>query len=60
MDNSQLNPEDQERVNRYLSSGIHSVERKPLRPWILLGGIWVIMMIFSAISYVIAVNQGAV
>ncbi|MFB8831272.1 DUF3094 domain-containing protein [Azotobacter chroococcum] len=30
---SRLNPEDQQRVNEYLSAPQHQVERQPFRPW---------------------------
>ncbi len=33
---SRLNPEDQQRVEQYLSAPQHQVERKPFRPWLLL------------------------
>ena len=33
---SRLNPEDQQRVEQYLSAPQHQVERKPFRPWRLL------------------------
>ncbi|MEG1039183.1 MAG: DUF3094 family protein [Pseudomonas sp.] len=34
---SRLNPEDQRRVDQYLQAPQHQVERKPFRPWLLLG-----------------------
>jgi hypothetical protein len=33
---SRLNPEDQQRVEQYLSAPQHQVERQPFRPWRLL------------------------
>lgn len=33
---SRLYPEDQKRVDEYLSSPVHQVERKPFRVWLLL------------------------
>lgn len=33
---SRLNPEDQRRVEHYLSAPQHQVERQPFRPWLLL------------------------
>jgi hypothetical protein len=33
---SRLNPDDQRRVDEYLKSPLHQVERKPFRPWLLL------------------------
>ena len=33
---SRLSPDDQERVDQYLSAPQHQVERRPFRPWFLL------------------------
>ena len=33
---SRLSPEDQQRVEQYLSAPQHQVERQPFRPWRLL------------------------
>ena len=33
---SRLKPEDQKRVDEYLSAPQHRVERQPFRPWLLL------------------------
>ena len=33
---SHLSPDDQQRVDQYLSAPQHQVERKPFRPWLLL------------------------
>ena len=33
---SRLHPEDQKRVDEYLSSPVHRVERRPFRVWILI------------------------
>ncbi|EIK53626.1 hypothetical protein YO5_07337 [Stutzerimonas stutzeri TS44] len=33
---SRLNPEDQQRVNDYLSAPQHQIERQPFRPGLLL------------------------
>ncbi|WP_304640440.1 DUF3094 family protein [Pseudomonas sp.] len=33
---SRLHPEDQKRVDEYLASPIHQVERKPFNVWLLL------------------------
>jgi hypothetical protein len=60
MSNTQLTPEDQEKVDRYLSSSIHQVERKPFRPWLLLGVIVCVMIALSVFSYGIAWRHGVV
>ncbi|WP_185267745.1 DUF3094 family protein [Halopseudomonas xiamenensis] len=36
---SRLYPEDQKRVEEYLNSPLHQVERKPFRVWWLLAAI---------------------
>jgi hypothetical protein len=33
---SRLNPDDQQRVEEYLQTSQHQVERRPFRPWLLL------------------------
>ncbi|WP_122584088.1 DUF3094 family protein [Pseudomonas viridiflava] len=33
---SRLNPDDQRRVEEYLQTPQHQVERRPFRPWLLL------------------------
>ncbi len=33
---SRLSPDDQQRVDQYLSAPQHRVERRPFRPWFLL------------------------
>jgi hypothetical protein len=33
---SRLNPEDQQRVDHYLSAPQHQVPRRPFKPWLLL------------------------
>ncbi|WP_271196895.1 DUF3094 family protein [Pseudomonas turukhanskensis] len=33
---SRLSPDDQQRVDQYLSAPQHQVERRPFRPWFLL------------------------
>ncbi|MDD0844537.1 DUF3094 domain-containing protein [Pseudomonas sp. Gutcm_11s] len=39
---SRLSPEDQQRVEQYLSAPQHQVERKPFRPWRLL---WMVIAV---------------
>lgn len=34
---SRLNPDDQQHVEEYLQLSQNQVERKPFRPWLLLG-----------------------
>ncbi|MAT51634.1 MAG: dethiobiotin synthetase [Porticoccaceae bacterium] len=46
-----LSEEDLERVNAYLSSPIHQVERKPFRPWLLLFWLWVVVTLLGGVSW---------
>lgn len=55
-----LSPEDQEKVDRYLSTSIHQVDRKPFRPWLLMTVIMLIMGLLTLIAWVIAKFQGVV
>ncbi|MFT5484160.1 MAG: hypothetical protein ACI9GW_002822 [Halieaceae bacterium] len=58
MTENQLSPEDQAHVDEFLSTGIHSVERKPFRPIKLLLVLMVIVSGFSILSIVIARMAG--
>ena len=48
-----LNPEDQQRVDAFTSTGIHSVPRKPFRPLVLLAVILVFTTAMTVLSIVI-------
>lgn len=56
----ELYPEDQEKVNAYLQSGTHDIERKPFRPLFLLLILLLILAGLSAIAFVIASFHGIV
>jgi hypothetical protein len=43
-----------------LNSPIHQVERKPFRPWLLLGVIVCVMTVLSVFSYGIAWWHGVI
>lgn len=47
---SRLSPEDQERVDQYLSAPEHRVERQPFRVWRLLLVIIVVIISLGLIS----------
>ncbi|WP_019340146.1 DUF3094 family protein [Stutzerimonas stutzeri] len=47
---SRLKPEDQERVDRYLSSPQHQVERRPFRPWLLLALVLAVVLGLGLLS----------
>ncbi|ABD82388.1 DUF3094 family protein [Saccharophagus degradans] len=53
-----LYPEDQQKVDEYLQSSVHQVERAPFRPLRLLAIIGVILLILTGLSFVIAKSQG--
>lgn len=63
MDNNEepkLSPEDQAKVDKFVSSGVNSVERKPFRPLYLLGMVVVVLTVLSGVSYWIAMDAGLV
>jgi|TARA_B110000879_G_scaffold180683_1_gene237488 hypothetical protein len=53
-DQSKLSPEDLARVQQYLSSPIHSVERKPFRPWMMMLALVSVVVILGVLSQLIA------
>jgi len=42
---SRLSPDDQQRVNEYLSAPQHQVERRPFRPWRMM--LVLLVVVFS-------------
>ena len=48
-----LHPEDQQRVDVFTSTGIHSVPRKPFRPLLLLAVILAVTTAMTVMSIVI-------
>lgn len=57
-DEPRLSPEDQARVDKFVSSGIHSVERKPFRPLRLLLFLLVVVSSLSVLSLILARYAG--
>lgn len=53
-----LYPEDQERVDEYISSNVNSVERKEFRPWLLLGGLLGVLGVLTVIAFWVASRHG--
>ena len=53
-DQAKLSPEDLARVQQYLSSPIHSVERKPFRPWMMMLALVSVVVILGVLSQLIA------
>jgi hypothetical protein len=47
---SRLSPEDQQRVDQYLSAPQHQVERQPFRVWLLLSVIIVAVIGMGLLS----------
>ncbi|NNA93142.1 DUF3094 family protein [Pseudomonas gessardii] len=47
---SRLNPDDQQHVEEYLQLSQHQVERKPFRPWLLLGVVLVMVIALGFLS----------
>lgn len=56
----ELYPEDQEKVNKYLSSPQHSVEREEFKPLRLLLIIFVVLVALTAVSYFVALRHGVI
>jgi hypothetical protein len=50
---TELNVEDQRRVDEFVSTGIHSVQRKPFRPLVLLLIILAVTTSMTVLSIVI-------
>ncbi|RMP60156.1 DUF3094 family protein [Pseudomonas kitaguniensis] len=47
---SRLKPDDQQRVEEYLQRSRNQVERKPFRPWLLLGVVLVVVIGLGLLS----------
>ncbi|AVE07095.1 DUF3094 domain-containing protein [Pseudomonas poae] len=47
---SRLNPDDQQHVEEYLQLSQNQVERKPFRPWLLLGVVLVAVIGLGLLS----------
>lgn len=45
-----LSPEDQRRVDEVTSTGIHAMQRKPFRPLVLLGFLFIVVTTMTVIS----------
>lgn len=49
----ELSAEDRQRVEQVTHSGIHSVERKPFRPWLMMLMLLVVVTLFSVTAIVL-------
>lgn len=59
-DKNILNSEDQARVDAYLSRPNHQIERKPFRPWLMMGVVVLVMVFLSIFSYILAYIHGVI
>ncbi|MCV6621385.1 MAG: DUF3094 domain-containing protein [Cellvibrionaceae bacterium] len=59
-DEPKLSPEDQAKVDKFVSSGVNSVEREPFKPLRLLAMVILVLTVLSGISYWIAIDAGLV
>lgn len=55
-----LSDEDLKRVDEYLSSPVHQVERKPFRPLLLLFWIWVVVALVGVVSIGLGKLEGLI
>jgi len=51
---SRLSPQDQQKVDQYLSARQHQVERKPFRPLLLLAMVLVVVIALGGLSRMLA------
>lgn len=58
MANNKLSPEDQARVDQYISTGYNDIERRPFRPGLLFLMLIIVLISLSGLSYLIAVAAG--
>jgi hypothetical protein len=56
----ELSPEDQRKVDDFVKSNVNSVDRKPFRPLMLLGYLFVILAAFTCLAFFIASSHGVV
>ena len=56
----ELYPEDQQRVQRYLDRPENQVERESFKPLRLLMIIFVVLMVLTGVSYLVASNHGLI
>lgn len=51
---SRLSPEDQQKVEQYLSSPINQVERAPFKPWLMMAGLTLVVIALGLLSRLLA------
>lgn len=57
---TKLFPEDQAKVDQYLKEGYNDVERKAFRPGLLFIILFGILLVFSAVAFLVARSVGVV
>ncbi|MFL0810456.1 MAG: DUF3094 family protein [Agarilytica sp.] len=55
-----LYPHDQNNVDEFINSNVNDVDRKPFRPLLLLGIIFVVLGLLTLASYLVALSHGIV
>lgn len=55
-----LYPEDQQKVDKYLSAPQHQVEREEFKPFRLLLIVFVVLGVLTGISYLVASQHGVI
>jgi hypothetical protein len=58
MEEPRLSPEDQAKVDAFISSGVNAVERKPFRPFRLLLILVIIVSSLTGLSLLLARTTG--
>jgi len=51
---SRLSPEDQQKVDQYLSSPVHQVQRAPFKPWLMMGALLAVVIGLGLLSRLLA------
>jgi len=57
-DRSEMSAADLERVETYLNSPMHQVERRPFRFWRLMGFLSVTIILFGILAMYVAIEAG--
>lgn len=52
-DPSEYSPEDLEAVKRFINTPVNQVERKPFKPWMMMGGLMGVVIILGGLSLLI-------
>lgn len=55
-----LSPEDQAKVDDFVSKGYNDIERRPFRPLLLLVVLWVVVSLLGLVAWLYAKYMGMV